>query len=536
MNTAKQIVGVSILLGLLAGMGTAQAETLDWNGGDGAWETAANWETNGLPAGRIPIAGDGVNVQTYVGTARVSTVTARVPASGNLGAINIKGEGRAVIQTGGEVYSSANMWVGYTGGGTYELQDGKFTLTSGLDISGVSVGGQIGYFIQSGGTATVNSVRMNYKGSGSADIEISDGEFTVNGNLQMAYVSGGGVASYFTQTGGVATVTGQLRLGNSTAQSTPHTAVVNLDGGELTIEGATPLFFADPLDNFMKYGSGPTDSLNCRPDENWKGNGYWFANDIDPTAGEDWVAQASYANQRLYQIWTNTVTQTGEVTLGFDLNLNGDDDIAIQLIGWYYSGSGDGYQTFGNEFAFNQERVFVEAGYNADLLLGAAGVYTTDVVPTWYADVTSLYLQTTDGDGITIALDPNVDLSKYAFIGIKFLDANAGVQLDNITLTTADGGAAQIAAPGFTKADLGVLMPGGPHCVDFDGGALYVKASSGITDFASLTAIANSDFRSFGEPAAANTLQFTTENIGGTDYTKIIAIVPPPVGTLISIR
>jgi hypothetical protein len=270
MNTVKQIAGVSILLGLLAGMGTAQADTLVWNGGDDAWETVANWETNGVPAGRIPIAGDVVSLETYAGTARVSTVTGRVPASGDLGTINCRYLGSKIIQSGGSVYSSAAMWLGgNNGGGTYELQDGKFTLTSGLEISGIAKDGQLGYFIQSGGTATVSSVRMNYKGSGSADIEISDGEFTVNGNLQMAYVSGGGVASYFTQTGGVATVTGQLRLGNSTALTAPNAAVVNLDGGELTIEGATPLFFADPLDNFMKYGSGPTDSLNCRPDENW---------------------------------------------------------------------------------------------------------------------------------------------------------------------------------------------------------------------------------------------------------------------------
>jgi hypothetical protein len=246
------------LLGMA--LGSAQAATMSWIGADGAWETDANWVSNDtVPVNRVPIAGDGVNVLD-VGTVRVSPVTGRVPASGNLGAINIKGTNRAVIQTGGEVYSNANMWIGSTGGGTYELQDGTLTLTSGLDISGINVSGQIGYFIQSGGTATVNSVRMNYKGTGGAYIEVTDGELNVSGTLTMAYGGATDIA-WLTQSGGKVTINNQLQMGTASAVSGVGSVIVNLDGGEMTIKGAAPLSFVGGTTNYFDFNGG---TLNLR--------------------------------------------------------------------------------------------------------------------------------------------------------------------------------------------------------------------------------------------------------------------------------
>ncbi len=321
MNTVKQIASISILLGLLAG--TAQAANVTWQGGDGAWETAANWVTNDdPPQNRVPEAGDYVLILDNAGTARITADTGSVPASGNLGNIRVQGADRAVIQTGGAVNSSGIMWLGGTGGGTYELQGGTLYVGYIMSMNEFNQSNQISNFTVSGGTATFANFRTGNKGSGAAYITVTDGSLNVNNNLTLALGGGTTDTAYLTQGGGSVTINGQLQLGTGTAISGSAEVIVNLHGGEMTIKGAIPLSFVGGTVNYL----------------------------------------------------------------------------------------------------------------------------------------------------------------------------------------------------------------------GFNGGALYVKTSSGITDFTTLTAIPNSDFRSFGEPAAANTLQFTTENIGGTDYTKIIAIVPPPGGTVITIR
>ena len=331
----------------------------------------------------------------------------------------------------------------------------------------------------------------------------------------------------FTQSGGTATVRDYIRMGQNLLSG--GSSIVNLDGGTLTIKNdSTPIRFIATSGPFINT-STPS---YVKEGDGWKG-AYWAVVDADPGPAEEWVAEQQL-NKWLQQIWTNTVTQTGAVTLGFDLALKGDSSMSFAVFGWRKDELGVGDDSNGNALQGSGWNVACQTNYVADVLLGTGGDFFTNMVVDGNEKVQKYYNQSTEGVGLTVALDPDVDLSQYDYIGINIFNADYGVQLDNISLTTADGGEALIDVPGFDKADLEPLVAGNVPTiyVDFDGGKLNLK---GTWDFAKLTGLVASDFRAAGVPVIEGDLKFTPITIDVVDYTQI-EVLQPPGGTVFMIK
>jgi len=114
--------------------------------------------------------------------------------------------------------------------------------------------------------------------------------------------------------------------------------------------------------------------------------------------------------------------------------------------------------------------------------------------------------------GGTATIDDQVFLGQMAGAGDD-PDAKAVINLDGGSLTIA----------GTTPFEF--AQPGAPVYVDIDGGTLILK---GTWDFATLSAITGSDFRSAGVPATAGNLMFTPVSIDGNDFTAVTLRPPPP--------
>ena len=257
------VVVLAVTFALLAG--SARANVI-WIGGDSTWETAGNWLSDDtVPVNRLPISGEWAQVYNG-GTARITATTGLVPASGSLEMIRVYGSASTIIQNGGTV-NTGSMWVGASGDGIYRLEDGALNMGQ-LDISSLNQGNQLGHFIQTGGTANMSNIRFNYKGSnGQAYYELQDGDLILSGRFKMGDDLSSNATTWFTQTGGTVTIGQDVRMGTKAGLATgPGSAVINLDGGEMTIEAAAPFIFTQPgAPVFVDFDGGALNLLDGTP-------------------------------------------------------------------------------------------------------------------------------------------------------------------------------------------------------------------------------------------------------------------------------
>jgi len=241
------------VLFLVVGLGaTAARGSVDWQTTDGDaltidgnWEDSANWLDSSTLENRIPIGGDTVNVKNG-GTVLVSDLTGTVPASGNFSTLELRPGN--ILQTGSVV--NATMWMGGTGvGSTYTLQGGTLNgdgTARQIDLTGRNATGEVSHFIQTGGTANIGTLRMDYKGSkGKAYFEVVDGVCNIN-SIKMAYDLASVSTAVVTVTGGNLTVANNILMGLTVGDGSaaPGEASVHVDGGDLIIKGTTPFTFA----------------------------------------------------------------------------------------------------------------------------------------------------------------------------------------------------------------------------------------------------------------------------------------------------
>ena len=232
----------------LAVTGNSHAATLSWiAGADGAWEVAANWQTDDtVPVNRVPTVGDqvrpggGGHVITYSSTSGSTTING----------INTSGANPVVfLQTGGNltVGSNALVFLASNAGATqpnYTISGGSLTLTRNLNLAWNNTANVTSTFLQTGGTvivgdATNDGVSMAIKNNGqSATYELQGGSFETS-KIWMGD-NGNNYTALFNQSAGDAVIKTQIVFGDNDTKT--GTSIYNLDGGTLTVENTVDPF------------------------------------------------------------------------------------------------------------------------------------------------------------------------------------------------------------------------------------------------------------------------------------------------------
>ena len=219
-------------------------DTAIWAGGVGSYTDNSQWINNSGPSSvedAILRNGGQANSSSLVIN---DPGTLTVEADGylnNSGVLQVgsgAGAGGTLIQTGGQVVTSSDLYVANSVGttpvatGTYDMQGGTLTVNGWHTVVGR---GGVGHFIQDG-TATVNLRRLfvaEFGGSAGSTYTLNDGTLTVNDAMQV----GRSEAATFTQTGGtVNALAGSPFEGANVLVGRGSVAgVYNLQGGTLDV-------------------------------------------------------------------------------------------------------------------------------------------------------------------------------------------------------------------------------------------------------------------------------------------------------------
>ena len=228
---------LAILVALLAVCGAAEVRAVDvfWKPGvTGDWSTPTNWVGDTLPVpGEWPRINNGGSVQ----------ITSNV----NLPGSNIwtYGTDWSILQTAGDVNATSlylsNPKTGANG--IYRLEGGKLALSYWMNMTWNNSSSVKSGFVQAGGAVSTPNLGMCIKSSTQiAYYDLEAGTFSA-GKVYLGR-SGANQTAVFTQSGGTAALSGGLYLG-AVAGATGE-SIYNLDGGDLTIAGATAFTFTQP--------------------------------------------------------------------------------------------------------------------------------------------------------------------------------------------------------------------------------------------------------------------------------------------------
>ena len=231
---SKTLGMLAVLTGVLVVAASAPAADVFWKPGvTGDWSTPTNWVGDTLPVpGDWPRIDNGGSIQI--------TSDVNLPGS-NIWTYNTDW---SILQTGGTVTANALYQSNPKAGpnGIYRLESGGVDLNIML-LAWNNTSNALGHFVQAGGSVDLNQLQMCIKSStqiGKYDLE--KGDFTAS--LIKLGQSGANQTAVFTQSGGTATLSGGITLG--AVAGTTGESIYNLDGGELTITGATPFTFSQP--------------------------------------------------------------------------------------------------------------------------------------------------------------------------------------------------------------------------------------------------------------------------------------------------
>ena len=271
MKLTKFSPGLLALLSIASG-GVAQAVTISWVGGKhGAWETAANWQTNETPpVNRVPINGDGIQPMA-LGVTITYAATTGTQDLGKSTVVQRAATSTRFLQTGGTLnvksflLSSTKAAVA-NGHINYELRGGTLYSNYRSTFTWDNASDRASRFLQTGGSArfgsgVTNGLNMAQKSSTQqAYYDLQGGSFDA-GYLKLG--SGGANQTVvFTQSGGsTATVRGKLYLG--TVAGASGRSVYKLNGGTLTMSATPdPFVFAQPgAPVYLDFAGG---TLNLR--------------------------------------------------------------------------------------------------------------------------------------------------------------------------------------------------------------------------------------------------------------------------------
>lgn len=152
---------------LLVGFNCSASSLSTWNGGSGDWNTAGNWSPTGVP-------GSSTDVRIYSGTAQITSGTALSSTAelSSTGAVTVSGTG--TLWT-----NSSYLYVGLNGNGTLDIQNGGVVSTGSGYIGSGYIGrgtGSTGLVTVSGtGSQWTNSTPLYVGFSGNGTLNIQNG-------------------------------------------------------------------------------------------------------------------------------------------------------------------------------------------------------------------------------------------------------------------------------------------------------------------------------------------------------------------------
>jgi autotransporter-associated beta strand protein len=219
---------------------SGSAAIVQWNVANGDWMVPGNWNPNQLPTNS-----DEAYIQNG-GTAKITSTGAIAQF------LTLGWTGGTVQMDGGSLAESQWCYIGYSGPGTFNQSAGTHSFTgttydfvlgcySGTGRYNLSGTGQLsvlrdeyisnggtGYFNQSGGSNTTNTLYVGVLGYSSyGEYNLINGTLNVGGTELLGYYDGTGVV---TQSGGVNSIAGSLALSIAGGKGT-----YNLNGGKLIV-------------------------------------------------------------------------------------------------------------------------------------------------------------------------------------------------------------------------------------------------------------------------------------------------------------
>jgi len=310
-------------------------------------------------------------------------------------------------------------------------------------------------------------------------------------------------------------VVGAMLVVGAAEQSQAATTYWKADtiGDWATLENWSPDWSADPVVNELpssvygpRMGSGTSEiTVTSNVDI---GGGYFWTDSGYNSVIMDGTSAPSWNSGSMYLSTPEDAEQPGFTVEGGALNIGGGRSLIMcwnnngNALGWFVQKAGT-VTVAGNvdmcvKNSTQTAYYDLEGGdFTANGIRFGAGGSTYQAVFTQSAGTATVNNQ--------ILLGNNVGDGTNA-------DAKAVYNLDGGELTIKN------ATPFiFTQ-------PGAPVYVDIDGGALNLL---GTWDFASLTGILDSDFRSSGEAATVDNLVFTPVTLFETGYTRVTAIPEP---------
>ena len=151
----------------------------------------------------------------------------------------------SVVVTNGEInITSGNLCIarandGYGGGNAtanVAIKAGGKIIVAEI-LTGRDAGGVATFRVEEGGVAIItNSVSLAYGGGSTGIVEVAGGSFTVNKEFNFANGYSGPLARYV-QTGGEASVLGEMRFCDRSSNTVVTEEEVHLNGGTLTTKG-----------------------------------------------------------------------------------------------------------------------------------------------------------------------------------------------------------------------------------------------------------------------------------------------------------
>jgi len=248
-NSIVLVLAALALMLVDGGAQVAQAGNVYWDGADGLWQDANNWDGDA-----VPVDTDVVYIDNG-GTVRIDANTGKVPAGGML---NDSWSGGlvdgTVIQTGSSSYAYFANWavgVGATGG-TYTIDAGTLRVKNQLQVSrgGTSYDAVSG-ITQTGGSVIPDKLSVgNCSTFSTSYYNLEGGNLNVRWNLNIATSSDANSRTMFTQSGGEFNSYRQMEIGQGAG--TEGWAIYDLTGGEFIMRneqssgGIAPFVFTQP--------------------------------------------------------------------------------------------------------------------------------------------------------------------------------------------------------------------------------------------------------------------------------------------------
>jgi len=342
----SRIAVLALTAALVVGVASeARGATVWWKTDTiGDWTTEANWspDWSAVPVvNQLPASGDWARMGA--GTSEI-TVTSNLDIGGGYfwssgGYNSLVMDGTAAPSwNSGSIYLSTPEDAEKPG---FTLEDGTLNIVGGrsLIIAWNNTSNALGHFVQKAGTVTIGgNLDMCVKSSTQiAKYDLEGGDFTVN-RIRLG-AGGNHQQSVFTQSAGTtATVNTDINLGSRAGDGTnpDSKAVYNLDGGELTVKGATPFVFTQlgaPV--YVDFDGGAMNLLGTWDFDTLTGiEQSDFRALGEPATAEDLAFEEVTLFDSTY---TRITLAEADPTLPGDANDSGfvdDDDLAVLLSNW----------------------------------------------------------------------------------------------------------------------------------------------------------------------------------------------------------